>query len=193
MASGVRGGRDTAVSENSEIKYKVYLNYLKSLKNFLNESFDDYQEFGTVIANNRYFQRIQRNRNINEQDLVKLLRNAWFTEIQLNLPGQHPELINYSNHWAPVQLYYSCFLLSRTFLLASGPQVDPKHMKTLSAMGTKINDRPDLFGEPISILCTGKPENRSECYLNISSDIHINRSISLLSSLENTSFYVFQD
>lgn len=177
------------MSEKNEIRYQVYLNYLQSLNNFINESCGNYECFGNEIVNQRYFQRIQRNRNINEQDLVKLLRNAWFTEIQLNLPGQHPELINYSNHWAPVQLYYSCFLLSRSFLLASGLNVDPKHTKTLSAIGSIINGRPALFGEPISILCTGNPKNRSECYLNLSSNIDINRSISPLGSSEYTSFY----
>jgi len=176
--------------ETSEYEYKflTYLHYLTSLRNFLKDNCQDYQSFGQAIASSGNFRKIQGG-HCQDIDLLKrVMRNAWFTEVQLNLPGSRPELITYSNHWAPVQLYYACFLSLRGFFLSSGSNIDKNHIATLRTISSEIERRPSLFLEPISVMCKGDPEHKTEQYPNLPSGISINR-ISSLSPSERVSFY----
>jgi len=172
----------------NEKKFITYLNYLTSLRDFIYENYQDYNSFGQFIGNSGSFSRIQGGHCLDDRAVERLLRNAWFTEVQLNLPKEKPEFITYSNHWAAVQLYYACFLSIRGFFMASGSRVDIKHTATLRTISSEIERRPSLFQEPISLLCKGDPEKNTEEYLNLPSEVTINR-ISSLTSSKRVSFY----
>ena len=172
----------------NELKFLTYFNYLICLKDFIKENYENYQSLGQLIVNSNSFSRIQGGHCRDLSRVKRLMRNAWFTEVQLNLPKEKPEFIAYSNHWAAIQLYYTCFLSLRGFFTASGSNVDKRHTATLSTISSEIERRPALFQEPISLLCRGDPKKSTEEYLNLPSEVTINK-ISSLTSPERVSFY----
>jgi len=96
-------------------RFKTYLNYVGAIRNFLNESPPNLKH----VVQSPPFLSIQGGRCPSPPRVRELLRNAWFTEIQLSLAARLDDLVGYSNHWAPVQLYYAAYLALRALLLAS--------------------------------------------------------------------------
>jgi len=121
--------------------------------------------------------------------ITRLLRNAWYTETQLNLTKDNPELIPYANLWACVQSYYAVYLCMRSFLIAMNHSSADKntHTDTLESINKEIDKRPDLFPNFWRILCDGNPnDSRTTKFKNTENGIQINHSISSLN--KNISF-----
>jgi len=113
------------------------------------------------------YRRIQANKELDEVGVHKLMRNAWFTELQLQMAAQAAELIPYSNHWAPVQLYYSVYLLLRAWFVASGQDVGANHASALRNASSDIRQRQSLYPSPWSLCVLGDPEKQTTEYLGL--------------------------
>ena len=136
-------------------RFTTYLNYLRALGIFLKRDFN-LAALRAVTASNS-FKSIQGGRCPDVQRVRQLLRNAWSTEIQLSLAARQEGLVSYSNHWAPVQLYYAAYLALRALLLASNQTVPHDHSATLQAISIAIRARPELFPQPWRTTCVGEP------------------------------------
>lgn len=140
------------------------------------------------IVNSRSFRRIQTGQCMQQQLVCRLLRNAWLTEIQLGLPSRYSELVSYSNHWAPVQLYYSIYLAIRAFFLAENRNVGEDHTTTLKTISSDVFSRPELFPSPWKILCKGDPSGSNIEYSNLPDRIEI-QPVSSLTSGEYVDYW----
>jgi len=147
-------------------KFKVYLNYLKSISNLLDHSYFTETRYLEEIIFSKTFKDI-KSKNTDIGKITKLLRNSWLTEIQLNFTKDHPEFMAYSNHWACVQLYYSVYLSLRALSVAMNKQ-EPgahHHAATLREISQDIYNRPNLFPYPWRVICAGDPNKPNFIYL----------------------------
>ena len=174
--------------EDHEKRFLTYLNYVTALSNFLKMEIGPNRYVFENIVNSRSFRGIQGGQCMQPQQVCRLLRNAWLTEIQLGLPSRYTELVSYSNHWAPVQLYYSIYLAIRAFFLAGNRNVREDHTTTLRTISRDVFSRPELFPFPWKILCTGDPSRGNIEYLNLSEPIQI-QPVSSLTSGEHVDYW----
>ena len=140
------------------------------------------------IVQSKTFKKIQR-RKCKNLDLVrKTLRSAWLSEIQLSLPVRQPELIPYANLWAPVQLYYCVYLVTRAFFHATERDIAENHTTTLRTIASEIESRPAIFPQPWRVTCIGDPDLDSIIYNNLPENIEISPVSSLMSG-EHVKFW----
>ncbi len=168
-------------------RFRTYLNYLSAFDKYIQKRYNDPLKAITDIVTSKSFKSIQAGKCLDHSKLDRLLRNAWFTEIQMHLATPYKELIPYSNHWTPVQLYYSVFLATRAFFISAGLQVAPNHSSTLRAISGEIRSRPSLFPQPWRLLCEGDTAS-SPTYRNLPRGITIN-PVSSLSNGLSVSFW----
>jgi hypothetical protein len=166
-------------------RFRTYLNYLLSLDKFIPE---DSNLIIKKVIKSRSFNRIQGGRDIDIGKIGKLLRNAWCTEIQLSISSKHSEFLDFSNHWAPVQVYYACFLLLRAFFYSSNQEIKPLHSSTLHSISNEIKIRSNLFPYPWKVLCSGNPDCKKVNYENLPPGLRI-AQISPLSNYNKVSFW----
>ena len=147
-----------------EATFRTYLNYLVAWARYIEEEYPEKIDLVKAVVNLRGFKRIKGNKNFDSEKLFKLLRNAWFTEIQLHLTGGDAEFMRYSNHWAPVQAYYAVFLeLSALFVASNNVNGKRSHATILHTIGSWARDR-NIFVRPWSLCIKGYSKNWK--YLN---------------------------
>lgn len=159
-----------------EATFRTYLNYLVALARYIEEEYPEKSDLVKAVFNLRGVQRIKRNKDFDSDKLFKLLRNAWFTEIQLHLSGSDADFMRYSNHWAPVQAYYAVFLELSALFVASNSDIKQSHAAILHTIGSWVRDR-NIFVRPWSLCVEGYSKNLG--YLNFP---HQPAKISSLSS-----------
>lgn len=164
------------------IRFKTYLNYLDCISNHLGDVYSDPARIVNSVIQSRAFQSIQGGRCNDTERLAELLRNAWFTEIQMSISAQYEEFVSYSNHWIPVQAYYATYLALRALFTSSGQEVGREHSANLKAIAEEIQRRPDLFPYPWRLLCVGNPEDASPQFRNLPDNVTISPISSLTSS-----------
>lgn len=170
-------------------RFRTYYNYVCSIAGFLPEKKQDSSSFMRGVVSSHSFNGIQERKSFDCKRLEKLFRNAWFTEIQLGITRQQEEFAIYSNHWAPVQLYYCLYLAIRCLFIAMGREdTGGEHSANLSAITNEIKLRPDLFPYPWRILCIGDPEKKEESYLSLPTEVKIQR-ISSLTAYSKITFW----
>lgn len=149
---------------NQARRFRTYVNYLSALGNFIRETYPDPKAIVTTITTSPEFSRIQVSSTRDRGVIRRLLRNAWLTEIQIQLAAATEGLIPYSNHWAPVQLYYAVYLCTRAWFAACCRDIPTHHSSTLRTVAADIKSRPGLFPYPWKLLCEGDPEKNSLSY-----------------------------
>ncbi len=169
-------------------RFRTYLNYLSSFLDFFGMERYNPEIYVKPVIESKAFQDIQGGRCPDIEKVGRILRNAWFTELQLSISGQNEEFIFYSNHWAPVQLYYSAYLGLRAYFIVSGQAVSNEHASNLKAIGEEIQRRPSLFPLPLKVICVGNPEDNTTRYLNLPQHCSVSK-ISPLSSSWRVSFW----
>ena len=88
------------------IRFTTYLNYLLSLSNYISESNQDNPlNLILPVYESVAYQGIQR-KSVNSNEIGRLLRNSWFTELQPYIYSIQPNLLCVTNHWTPIQVYY---------------------------------------------------------------------------------------
>lgn len=84
----------------------------------------------------------------------KILCNSWHTEVLMRFPGMLDEsMIRYSNHWVPVQLYYSIYLMASSYFYLCPEAFPSKHPDVLRRIANMI-ERKQLI-RPWSFYATG--------------------------------------
>ncbi len=148
---------------HEEATFRTYLNYLVAWARYIEEEYPEKIDLVKAVVNLRGFQQIKRNKDLDSEKLFKLLRNAWFTEIQLHLSREDAEFMRYSNHWAPVQAYYAVFLELSALFVASKANIRQSHAAILHMIGSFARDR-NIFVRPWSLCVEGYSKNWK--YLN---------------------------
>jgi len=159
-------------------RFRTYLNYVCSISNYLFSIKP--AKFLIEITSSKAFQHIQC-KKITDEKIEKLLRNSWLTEVKLHLDGEEKDFSSYSNHWAPVQLYYSVYLALRAFFISSGTSITGEHVNNLSAISDEIVRRPDLFPYPFKTVCIDCGALSPEKFVNWPDGIPLNT----VSTLQN--------
>jgi hypothetical protein len=168
-------------------RFTTYLNYLKAISLFFNRDPDPPRLL--EVVDSHAFRRLQGGRCPDPQRVRQLLRNAWCTEIQLGVAAKQEDLLGYSNHWAPVQLYYAVYLALRALFLAENRTIPNDHAATLNGIAEMIRVHPDLFPQPWKTLCIGDPNGPSMGYLNLPQGVFVDN----ISTLSNPGFTPFWD
>jgi len=178
----------TREEEDQANRFRTYLNYLLSISDFVGDAKDKPAEFVGTVIETKSFRDIQGGRSADIDKIGQLLRNAWFTEIQMDISGHYEEFVSYSNHWIPVQVYYAAYLTLRAYYIASGQNIPREHSSNLKAIAMEIHRRPDLFPQPWKAACVGNPENGMAKIINLPQGISV-RKISPLSSSSRVPFW----
>ena len=178
----------TKHEKSQAARFRTYVNYFSSLRHFLKTEYASHNDLVSTITNSPNFAKIQGGRCVDPAQLKKLLWNSWFTELQLHISAPPKDLMPYSNHWAPVQLYYAVYLGIRAYFSASGQNVSNKHAPTLSAITNEIQNRSLLFPYPWRVQCSGDPSDSTFNYSNLPANIQI-QPVSSLSPGEDVEFY----
>lgn len=150
---------DPADAEPSEeqIKFSVYVHYIEATARVISATYGTLPAVATEIVSGKAFKTVQRRSGYDSVEIEKTLRNAWLTELQTRIPLLAQDLIPHSNHWLPVQVYYSVYLSVRAYFAAHGWRVDEKHEKTLSTLHGEILGRPSLYALPWRVMAAGDP------------------------------------
>jgi hypothetical protein len=169
--------------DNEEIKsFKTYNNYLLSLRQFIDNEYgvtpQKFDKLKIACEQKPTFAKIQTNKKADIEKIKKLLFNSWHTEIVFSIPRKTDnDLVRYSNHWAPIQAYYSIFLLLRAFFESMGMDCPNTHTNTLQQISECILER-DLLPSPWSSYCRGLKNLNNLTYGNFTEEY---RGISNLS------------
>jgi hypothetical protein len=129
--------------KNSFITYK---NYLLGLNYLAENLYPTHTDLLGALKKNTY-----RTSGATEP-IKKLLFNCWNTEVLLHIPTTFAkELTKYSNHWSPVQSYYSVYLGIRALFIAKDKTGEETHKKTLATVISFIVDE-KLFPAPWNLV-----------------------------------------
>ena len=172
---------------DDSLRFRVYVNYLVSIKNYLKSNYSTPNVLIDQISRTASFRRIRMAQSLDKGELSRVMRNAWLTELQIYASSADREFIPYSNHWAPVQLYYQCYLSIRGLFLASGQSIRESHPAALKRISNEIRSRPDIFPYPWKVTYGGDPR-KSGRYLNLPSSVTVN-VISPLTTSRRVSFF----
>lgn len=169
------------------IRFRTYLIYLEKISAFLEQCDGDEKKVISRVTQSNSFKSIATNAKANKHKIGQLLRNAWLTEVQLNLTfGGN---VSYSNHWAPVQVYYATYLSIRAFFLAMGVTVSHEHASTLKYISQEIVRRPDLFPRPWKVVGVGDPKSGSVELKHLPNDVSIKRASTLSTGVDTWDSY----
>lgn len=156
-------------------RFRVTLNYLQDLSNFLRHSYGPpkqvYDGLATALGSHRAYLRLQR-RHAGSDTLIQIQRHleiAWVAELVLQMPAIVGEgrAFKVTNAWAPVHSYYAVNMALQAWFDANGMSgLNDDHTATLRSIAAQIKDR-TLFPPPWSLLCDGNPFVSGGCsYLN---------------------------
>jgi hypothetical protein len=82
-----------------------------------------------------------------------LLLNSWNSELLLNLPFLFQEnFLKFSNHWSPVQSYYSIYLCLRALIVAKNIRARGDHKTTLQIVSSNFIQGEKIIPYPWNIL-----------------------------------------
>jgi len=111
---------------------------------------------------------------IDDRQLFSSLRNAWGTELLINI-GRHfveePELVKLSNNWSTVQAYYVLYHSTQAVFVAKGnvrPMTHPITQRTFHSLWADRN----LYLEPWTLSYGSKGTRNIPSHITINDTIH---------------------
>lgn len=162
--------------DKEQVAFDTYFSYLKSISECAENSVEEIDSFLDEITAKKAFSKIQTKKNLDITKISKILRNAWYTEFQMNQLTLTTEFAGFSLHWAQVYTYYCCYLQIRAYLIGQKQEVNPKHRTTLKHFSQELDKRRDLFPSPWNLLCEGNPDEN--CFINKNSHFTNNHQLS---------------
>ncbi|MFA5410346.1 MAG: hypothetical protein WC321_00575 [Candidatus Omnitrophota bacterium] len=141
----------------AEKSFRTYKNYLKSIELIIETLYGSelFHKLKLALRNDVPVTAAKPASTVDLNKIKKLLFNAWYSEIILYLPNSFdPGLKFYSNHWAPVQAYYSVYLSLRSLIESSGVNCREDHTNTLNLIASWIKND-NLFLPPWNACCKG--------------------------------------
>lgn len=134
-------------SEDSHRRFTTYKNYLLSFNYLLNLLYSDYK---SIFANLKI---IRPKSKIDSARVRSLLLNSWNSELLLNLPLLFKEdFLKFSNHWSPVQSYYSIYLSLRALIVAKNMNARGDHATTLQIISSNFIQGEKIIPFPWDVL-----------------------------------------
>jgi hypothetical protein len=153
-------------------RFTVNKNYLQAVSGFMTTTYGQreklYAGLRAAMETMPQYQKIQRDPNIDVDEVRRFLTLAWTSEIQLHLPAimGNTGMLAFANTWAPVHAYYAVFGGLQAWFAANGMKgVADDHTATLKTIATQIEQRA-LFPEPWNLLAVGCPMRGDRLYLN---------------------------
>lgn len=159
------------------------MGYIQGISKFLKTRPTSTESIVAEIKRSSAYQAIQQRKLTSVAKLKILLRHAWFTECLINSTGES-EYVAYSNHWTPVQLYYSVYLGLRAYFLSINNSPPESHAATLKTIALDIKARPSLYPEPWRVCLEGNPEDGAKTFLNHPAGVIVQESSPLGSSVD---------
>jgi hypothetical protein len=133
--------------EDARHGFTTYKNYLLSLNYLMSLIYPDYPEILAKLKN------VQRNSNVDIGRVRDLLLNSWNSEVLLNFPGLlKNDFLKFSNHWSPVQSYYSIYLALRALIIAKNFDARGDHTTTLQVVVSNFIKGEKLLPLPWGLL-----------------------------------------
>jgi hypothetical protein len=162
----------TDEEEELRRRFTVNKNYLQAVSGFITTTYGRreklYAGLRTTVEAMPQHQKIQRDPNVDLDEVRRFLTLAWTSEIQLHLPAVmgYSGMLAFANTWAPVHAYYAVYGALQAWFAANGMTgVADDHTATLKTIAKQIEQR-DLFPEPWNLLATGCPMRGDRSYLN---------------------------
>ena len=173
---------ESKAADNATNRFKAYLNYFLSISTKIHELYPSPDLYADQICQSPHFHRLEGGRAQNVEQIGKMLRNAWFTEIQVAFPSNYPSYIKYASHWVSVQAYYAAYLTLRAYFYSKGKgsEIGSEHATNLNVFSQEVRTRKGLFPYPFSCICEGDPY-KAPIYTGFPPDIEID-TVSPLSS-----------
>lgn len=138
-------------------RFLTYYNYLCSLQRLIDLHSSEENIVSKIIQSDTYH-KIQTRKHIDFSRVAEFLRNSWFTEEQIHISvlGNNSP---FSNHWMPIQMYYSAYLQIRALAMVKNPSASSDHRNTMKFIANYIGSNSDAFAFPWCALCSGTNEN----------------------------------
>ena len=136
---------------NKNKSFLTFLNYFEAWAIGIGDEKERFEKFNRLVEG-KHIVKIQTNKNPDIDNISRLMRNAWLTEQQLQIPSNNPEIIPVANHWVACQAYYSIYLMLRSFFLAIGEKVSRTHTNNLKQISEYILRRNSLFIYPLNVI-----------------------------------------
>ena len=165
-----------ADEEIQGIKFTTYLHYLGATCTFFGENREECVTRQIIeLTSKSVYRAIERKPQPELRRLTYLLRNSWFTEALLDLSGSSKRYLGYTNHWTPVQLYYSVYSQLHALFDAMGLDVGSNHAALLRVVSNLVENRPSLFFEPFCLALKGLPSKVSEAeFIGLPTGVELN-------------------
>jgi len=134
-------------TDDSHRRFTTYKNYLLSLNYLLQLLYPNYESILSTLKDIRPKPDSDFNR------VRSLLMNSWNSELLLNLPFLFQEdFLKFSNHWSPVQSYYSIYLSLRALIVAKNMGARGDHSTTLQVVSSNFIQGEKIIPYPWNIL-----------------------------------------
>lgn len=152
----------------AERSFRTYKNYLKSIEVIIENYYGPnlFQNLKTALQNKKILTNAKQ-AEIDKNKIKKLLFNSWYSKIILHLPNLFDSSLKfYSNHWAPVQAYYSIYLSLRALIEARGINCREDHTTTLALIASWIKND-GIFISPWNVYCKGCVEYKNHKFYGL--------------------------
>jgi hypothetical protein len=137
------------MSVNHNARYWAYFNYLASLSRLIHTEYPTPAHLAQTIARLRGFKAINRRNAVDIEEVGKLLRMGWLTELLLLESASYSPLLPYAAPWGMVQCYYAIYPSIRAYFIATGRNdVGDNHSATLRTISHDITTAKDRFPSP---------------------------------------------
>ena len=163
----------TDEEEDLQRRFTVNKNYLQAVSGFITTTYGRrellYSGLRTAMEALPQYQKIQRDPNVDLDDVRRFLTLAWTSEIQLHLPVimGNPGMLAFANTWAPVHAYYAVYGALQAWFAANGMKgVADDHTASLKTIAKQIEQRAGVFPEPWNLVAVGCPMRGERLYLN---------------------------
>jgi len=160
----------------AEKSFRTYKNYLKSIELIIESLYgsDLFRNIKSALEKGSPISNTTQAVTYDINKIKKLLFNAWYSEIILSLPNSFDSSLKfYSNHWAPVQAYYSVYLSLRSLIEASGVSCREDHTNTLNLIASWIKND-SFFLAPWNVCCKGCVEYENHKFYCLPSSYTVN-------------------
>lgn len=129
MLSDTKKGR---IKDDDEIRFETYLNYLTAIRNYLIESYGDWNGFAIQCFEN--IASLQSKPGLDSAWIERFMKLAWNTEYLLSSEPPEPEIVRINNQWTPIQCYYAVYSAAEAYCCALDGQKSDGHTPTLRKM-----------------------------------------------------------
>lgn len=139
-------------------RYWAYSNYLIALSHLIRGEHPTDNDLAQTVSGLAGYIRIKRRTDVNIEEVAKLLRQSWFTELLLLETYKYQALLPYAVPWSMIQCYYAVYSSIRAYFLATGRDIENAHEKTLRQISEDLINYKERFPHPWRCVIDGDPK-----------------------------------